>query len=145
MGDNDETMSVTDDNRAKGFNLPAILARMLLVTALLAAAGAWPTHALCGRAGLNAMLLAGAIVLVVACAAMYIVGAVGLRGGGRLAMAFVASGLGKVAVCAALGLAAAMLLPVPPVALVLWLVLFYVAMMVVQVLWIVKVLKSLSG
>ena len=117
------------------------MAWTVATTALLAVAGFWPTYAMAGREGLGGMLTAGLIVAAVGSAAISIVSAMGAKSPGTLALSFIFSGMVKAMVCAGLGLAAGMLLPVSAGTLSLWLCVFYVAVLGVQTFWIAKVLR----
>lgn len=135
-------MIVTDGRPHANLATFTALAWTAAATALTAVAGFWPTYAVAGKPGLLAMLAAGLIVLGVGSASISVVGAVASKGGGKLALGFILSGMVKVLACAMLGLAAGLLLPVPAGALSLWLCIFYVAVLAAQIAWVVKILRQ---
>lgn len=108
---------------------------------ILGGLGVWPTWRIAGQPAVHAMLVAAGTVLgVILCGSVVIVRAA--RGGpGRAAFTFIAIGFVQgVALLVVKGLwLTATDLPVVPT--LLWAVLFYVAMLVAQSLWLARGLR----
>jgi hypothetical protein len=135
-------MTAVDGKVALSFSTPSAIAWTIASCALLAAAGFWPTYSLGGMIAVQSMLTAGVIVAVVGSVAVALVGLSAPGGAGKLSLAFIFSGMAKALACAVGGLAAGLLLPLSVKALLLWLVLFYCTIVTVQIVWLVKVLRS---
>jgi hypothetical protein len=118
----------------------AAIARVVTATVIAAMVGAYPTW-LFGQRAVTAELTAWVIVTLVASAATAILVGQAKYGPVRLAAAFLFSSTAKVIVCVALGVGAWYALGIEFNPLFLWICLFYVVNLIVQCVWLVRMLR----
>jgi len=118
---------------------------LLAAAAIVAGAGAVPAWVMGGPAGLKSELAAGLSVLAVRLAAAAVVARQAARGSARLA--YVQAVLGMVRVAASLALAAAVgkLCRLPLVAVLVWVLPFYLALQVAETLFLARALRQNTG
>ncbi|HUT02032.1 MAG TPA: hypothetical protein VM031_06230 [Phycisphaerae bacterium] len=119
----------------------ALLGRTVTVGLVVLLAGAGPTWLAAGWHGLRGLLLAAGIVLAATILSASLVRHLAVAGPSRAALAFVATGLGRLAMSLAIGAAAAWRYRPSAAALLTWLVILYVAMLLNEGAWLVRALR----
>jgi len=103
--------------------------------------GAYPTWVLAGEDGLRAQAVSLAVVLAIVLASGALLCRAAGGGAGRAAVWFIFSCLGRVVVALALILAAWKIWDLKLVALLVWMVAFYLALLTGEAIWLTRALR----
>jgi len=114
---------------------------LVFFSALVGGIGAYPSYRLLGRAGLRAEWIAWLIVLFVHSVSGAAVVHWAHRGAGSAAAVFVGCGMLRALGCLILAAVAEALCTLPVVAFLLWIGIFYGALLVGEVIWLVRALR----
>jgi len=106
------------------------------------AAGAYPTALSAGAAGLRAQGVAAGIVVPAMAGSVMVTVRCMAGGPARAACAFVLAGTLRVLVVAAMTAVAWKLMGPPPAVMLLWVCVFYVAMLAGEAVWLTRALKQ---
>jgi len=130
------------DNRPMSISLLGSVKYIVPAGLAAAAIGAYPTWLLAGNEGLRAKAVAGLIVMgVMLVSAAAIVRAA--RGGAvRAVYAFLISGLARLLGSVALAAGAWAVLSLSPMSLVIWVGIFYLAMLSAEGVWLAQAMRS---
>ena len=119
----------------------ALLGWTVPLAAILFAVGVWPTWRAGGLTAVWAQVTAKAVVLGTVLASGAIVCRMARRGPARAAVAFIFSCMGRILVAVVLMLTAWRLLELHLTALAVWLVIFYLALLIGESIWLSRALK----
>lgn len=108
---------------------------------ILLAVGIWPTWRAGGQNAVLALLTAKAVVLATVLASGVIVCRMARRGPARAAIAFIFSCMGRILIAVVLMLTAWRLLELHLTALAVWLVIFYLALLIGESIWLSRALR----
>jgi len=122
-------------------SLGSLLAWTVGPAVLVGLVGAYPTWRFAGQGGLASQAAAGFIVMLAMGASAAAVARKAAGGAAKAAMAFLLAASVRVGICVASGLAAAILLPLPTAALLIWLGAFYVVSLLGESAWLVKAIR----
>lgn len=125
-------------------SLAAMMGWAVLFGAAVGAAGAYPTALAAGAAGLRAQAVAAGIVVLAMAGSAVVTVRCAAGGPARAACAFVLAGTLRVLVVAALTAVAWKLVGPPPAAMIVWVCVFYVAMLAGEAVWLTQALKQIA-
>jgi len=116
------------------------LAWIILLGLLAWAVGAYPTYRLAGRAGLAAQGVASLVVLLATGTSAVIIAKLATRGPKIAAMGLLLSGFARLILVVGATFAVRGLFDLPLMVLLVWMGLFYVAMLGGEVIWLARAL-----
>lgn len=111
----------------------------------VAAVGLYPTYLLAGFRGLLAEAVASAIVTIVAMGALTLMVHQARFGAASLIWTYKTAAMGKMLLSVVLALGAKFAFNLPSRPLLLWIVIFYLAVLVGQSIWLSRTLRGLGG
>jgi len=106
------------------------------------AVGIWPTWQAGGALAVWSQVTAGAVVLATVMGSGVIVCRMARRGPARAAVGFIFSCMGRILLAVALTLTAWRLLELHLMALAIWLVIFYLALLIGESIWLSRALRQ---
>jgi len=119
----------------------AALAWIILPGLLAWAVGAYPTYRLAGKTGLLAQGAASVIVLLATWTSAAIIAKLAARGPKIAAMGLLLSGFARLILVVGATFAARWMFDLPPLVLLIWTGLFYVAMLGGEIIWLSRALS----
>ncbi|MCP4375542.1 MAG: hypothetical protein GY794_05125 [bacterium] len=131
-------MVTTQEMRVSSF---AALAWIVMLGMTAWVIGVYPTYHLAGKDGLVAQAVASVVVLIVTWGSAVVITKFASRGPKAAAMALLLSGFAKMILVVVAVLMLRMMFDLPLIALMIWMGLFYVAMLAGELIWLSRALS----
>ncbi|MBI5722679.1 MAG: hypothetical protein HZA50_01885 [Planctomycetes bacterium] len=128
-----------------GLKIWPLVWRLSAASLAAGAAGAYPTYALAGWPGLLSEAVACVIVAAIILVSTAFLLGQARSGPLRAAQAFAPMVMARGLVCVAAGLGLCLATPLPPRALLAWLLAFYIVTLVTESAWLIRTLRQSCG